>query len=80
MKGYKVDVRKKKIELVDDKLPFPDYPPYEESEGIYLEKVKKLIKMQSIDLDKVDIEKEKKIQEKMREIALKELEKENEGL
>jgi len=76
MKGYKVDVKKKKIELVDDKLPFPDYPPYEEPEGIDLEKVKKLVKMQSIDWDKVDIEKEKKIQEKMRELALKELEKE----
>jgi len=76
MKGYKVDVKKKKIELVDDGLPFPDYPPYEESEGVDLEKVKKLIRMQSIDWDKVDIEKERKIQEKMREIALKELEKE----
>ena len=76
MKGYKVDVKKKKIELVDDKLPFSDYPPYEESKGVDLEKVRKLIKMQSIDWDKVDIEKKRKIQEKMRELALKELEKE----
>ena len=76
MKGYKVDVKRKKVEFVNDKLPFPDYPPYEESEGVDLEKVKKLIKMQSIDWDKVDIEKERKIQEKMRELAIKELEKE----
>jgi len=76
MKGYKVDVKKKKIELVDDRLPFPDYPPYEENEGVDLEKVKKLIKIQSIDWDKVDIEKERKIQEKIRELAIKELEKE----
>jgi len=76
MKGYKVDVKRKKVEFVNDKLPFPNYPPYEESEGVDLEKVKKLVKMQSIDWDKVDIEKERKIQEKMRELALKELEKE----
>ena len=76
MKGYKVDVKKKKIELVNDELPFPDYPPYEEDEGVDLEKVKKLIKIQSIDWDKVDIEKERKIQEKIRELAIKELEKE----
>jgi len=80
MKGYKVDIKKKKIELVDDKLPFPDYLPYQEPEGVDLEKVKKLIKIQSIDWDKVDIEKERKIQEKIREMALKELEKENERL
>jgi len=73
MKGYKVDVKKKKIELVDDKLPFPDYPPYEESEGVDLEKVKKLVKMQSVDWDKVDIEKERKIQAKIRELAIREL-------
>jgi len=76
MKGYKVDVKKKKIELVDDKLPFPDYPPYEESEGVDLEKVRKLVKMQSIDWDKVDIEKERKIQEKIREMAIRELKRE----
>jgi len=76
MKGYKVDVKRKKVEFVNDKLPFPDYPPYEESEGVDLEKVKKLVKMQSVDWDKVDIEKERKIQEKMRELAIRELEKE----
>jgi len=76
MKGYKVDIRKRKTEYIEDDRPFPKYPPYEEPEGIDLEKVKKLIKMQSVDWDKVDIEKERKIQEKMREIALKELEKE----
>jgi len=80
MKGYKIDIKKKKAELVDDGLPFPDYPPYEEGEGADLEKVKKLLKIQSIDWDKVDIEKERKIQEKIREMALKELEKENERL
>jgi len=80
MKGYKVDVKKKKIEYVDDKLPFPDYPSHQEPEGVDLEKIKKLIKIQSIDWDKIDIEKERKIQEKIREMAIKELEKENEGL
>jgi len=76
MKGYKVDVKKKKTEFVDDSLPFPDYPPYEEPEGVDLEKVKKLVKIQNTDWDKVDIEKEKKIREKMREMAIRELQKE----
>jgi len=76
VKGIKVDIKRKKVEFVEDNEPFPDYPLYEESEGIDLEKVKKLLKIQSIDWDKVDIEKEKKIQEKIREMALKELEKE----
>lgn len=43
MKGYKVDVKKKKIELVDDKLPFPDYPSYQEPEGIDLSKIKQFL-------------------------------------
>jgi len=73
MKGYKVDIRKRKTEYIEDDRPFPKYPPYEESEGVDLEKVKKLVKMQSIDWDKVDIEKEKKIQEKIRELAIREL-------
>jgi len=43
MRGCKVNVKKKKIELVDDGLPFPNYPPYQESEGVDLNKVKQFL-------------------------------------
>lgn len=51
MKGYKVDTKKKKIELVDDGLPFPDYPPYQEPEGVDLNKIKEFLT--KINSDKV---------------------------
>jgi len=43
MKGYKVDVKRKKIKIVEDNEPFPDYPPHQEAKGIDLNKVAQFI-------------------------------------
>lgn len=49
MKGYRADAKTKKVELVDDGLPFPVYPPYTEPEGVDLLEVKKLLEGNILD-------------------------------
>jgi len=39
----KVDVKKKKVEYVDDGLPFPTFPPIEEPIAINTSEAKKLL-------------------------------------
>jgi hypothetical protein len=44
MKGYQVNIKTGKIELIEDEIPFPKYPSLKEPKKVDLEKVSLALK------------------------------------
>ena len=56
MKGYKINIKTKERELVEDNTPLPEGPVPEEPKGLNFEKLKEILLKKGIIASKKEVE------------------------